>query len=75
MNTNTITRIIALPLLSAGIFAAGLGLAGGAGATTTTTSTNGSHSMVSAPDTTAHNPTVNTWRNRHRNTVNQNWRH
>lgn len=60
------TRILALPLMSAAILSAELGMAGTASAKTTVTSTNGSHAIVSTPDTTAHNPTVTAWSHRHR---------
>ena len=49
-----ITRALVLPLLSAGVIGgAALGLAGPAAAATTTTHTNGSHSIVTTPDTRA----------------------
>ena len=49
-----ITRALVLPLLSAGVIGgAALGLAGPATAATTTTHTNGSHSIVTTPDTRA----------------------
>ena len=71
---NTITRLVALPLLSAGILGGALGLAGTAGAATGI-STGGSHSAVAGKDTTSHNPTVHTWRDRHRDSHNTHWRH
>lgn len=56
---NTITRRLALPLLSAGAVAgAALGLAGTASAEVTTNTTNGSHAIMVRPDTTARPATM-----------------
>ncbi|CAN3127092.1 hypothetical protein ACNUDN_04250 [Mycobacterium sp. smrl_JER01] len=73
---NKITRIIALPLVSAGILggALGLGLAGAAGAAVSSTTTNGSHAIVATPDKQSHNPVMHTWHQRHRH-HNNFWRH
>ncbi|MGP4055682.1 hypothetical protein ACTWP6_12795 [Mycobacterium sp. 4D054] len=72
---NKLTRIIALPLVSAGILAGTLGLAGTAGAAVSSNSTNGSHSIVATPDKHSNNPTINTWKQRHRHHHNNHWRH
>ena len=45
-----ITRMIAIPVLSAGILGGALGLASTASADVATDSTNGSHSVVAASD-------------------------
>lgn len=54
---NAITRLLALPLLSAGIIGgAALGLAGTAGAEVSTTTTSGHTAIVATPDTKAQPP-------------------
>lgn len=50
---NTVSRILVLPLISAGILGGALGFAGTAAADVTIHHTNGSHSIVATPDTKA----------------------
>ena len=75
-----ITRALVLPLLSAGVIGgAALGLAGPAAAATTTTHTNGSHSIVTTPDTRATDKAhggqqLHPWTERH-HSHNKFWRH
>ncbi|AFM15563.1 hypothetical protein Mycch_0746 [Mycolicibacterium chubuense NBB4] len=55
-----IARIVALPVLSAGIIGGALGLAGTAGAEVTTHNSNGSHSTATTPNM-PHMPTHQQW--------------
>ncbi|MGE0219643.1 hypothetical protein [Mycolicibacterium sp.] len=71
-----ITRLIALPVLSAGIIGgATLGLAGPAAAEVTTTTTNGSHSIVATPDKSHYGQQMHPYKKRHRHHFNQWHRH
>lgn len=71
---NALTRIIALPLLSAGILGGALGIAGTAAAATPPAPTG--HSVISKQDKPEpNNPTTHTWRERHRDNHNHFWRH
>lgn len=70
-----LTRIISFPLVSAGILAGTLGLTGTAGAAVSTAGTNGSHSIAAPPDKHGNNPTLNSWKQRHRHEHNNYWRH
>jgi hypothetical protein len=51
-----VSRMIAIPVLSAGILGGALGLASTAAAAVSTTSTTDSHSIVAAPDRWASSP-------------------
>lgn len=73
---NKITRLVALPLISAGIIGgAAVGLAGTASAQVTHTETNGSHSIVARPDTIArHVGSILPNSHRHHHHHNNPWR-